>query len=334
MRGDVSMCVSSCTVCQFTKPSQLKPAGLLVPVHANEPWEYVGVDFVGPLPRTASGNQYILVFVDYFSKWVEASAVREASAQVAASKFVGDIFARHGAPRHLISDRGARFVSVLFNKVVEIVGSDHRLTTAYHPQTNATEQVNRTLKTAIRAYVGDKHTTAHHESTGFSPARMLYGRELATPLDHLIQPPTDYLNYPMLSRPDVLRSTLSMTHDHARVALEASHEKQKCHYDLHRRPVEYAPGDMVHLKTHPRSDAAANFAAKLAPLYGGPYRITQWLSEVNYRLASVNGAQDLGVVHVVNLQPFHTLPDRENNATVSAQCTTAGRHFQTTNLER
>uniref|UniRef100_A0A672KZH1 Integrase catalytic domain-containing protein n=1 Tax=Sinocyclocheilus grahami TaxID=75366 RepID=A0A672KZH1_SINGR len=257
----------------LTKPSQLKPASLLVPVHANEPWEYVGVDFVGPLPQTASANQYILVFVDYFSKWVEASAVREASAQVAAT------------PRHLISDRGAPFVSALFNKVVEIVGSDHRLTTAYHPQTNSTEQVNRTLKTAIRAYVGDKHTTwdryipqicfalrtAPHESTGFSPARMLYGRELATPLDHLIQPPTDYLNYPMLNRPDVLRST---------------HEKQKHHYDLRRRPVEYAPGDLVCLKTHPRSDAAANFAAKLTPLYGGPYRIMQRLSEVNNRLAN------------------------------------------------
>uniref|UniRef100_A0A671LWW9 Integrase catalytic domain-containing protein n=1 Tax=Sinocyclocheilus anshuiensis TaxID=1608454 RepID=A0A671LWW9_9TELE len=308
MRGDVRTYVSSCTVCQLTKPSQLKPAGLLVPVHANEPWEYVGAHF------------YILVFVDYFSKWVEASAVREANAQVAASKFVGDIFARHGAPRHLISDRGAPFVSALFNKVVEMVGSDHRLTTAYHPQTNATERINRTLKTAIRAYVGDKQTswdryipqicfalrTAPHESTGFSPARMLYGRELATPLDHLIQPPTDYLNDPMLSRSDVLRSTLSMTHDHARVALEASHEKQKRHYDLRRRPVEYAPGDLVRLKTLPRSDAAANFAAKLAPLYGGPYRIMQRLSEVNYRLASVDGAQDLGVVHVVNLQPFHT----------------------------
>uniref|UniRef100_A0A671L2F5 Integrase catalytic domain-containing protein n=1 Tax=Sinocyclocheilus anshuiensis TaxID=1608454 RepID=A0A671L2F5_9TELE len=269
MRGDVRTYVSSCTVCQLTKPSQLKPAGLLVPVHANEPWEYVGVDFVGPLPRTASGNQYILVFVDYFSKWVEASAVREASAQGAASKFVGDIFARYGAPRHLISDRGVPFVSALFNKVVEIVGSDHRLTTAYHPQTNATERINRTLKTAIRAYVGDKQTswdryipqicfalrTAPHESTGFSPA---------------------------------------------------SHEKQKRHYDLRRRPVEYAPGDLVRLKTHPRSDAAANFAAKLAPLYGGPYQIMQRLSEVNYRLASVDGAQDLGVVHVVNLQPFHT----------------------------
>lgn len=68
MRSDVRTYVSSCTICQFTKPSPQKPAGLLVPVHVTEPWEYVGVDFVSPLPRTASGNQYILGFVDYFSK--------------------------------------------------------------------------------------------------------------------------------------------------------------------------------------------------------------------------------------------------------------------------
>lgn len=134
--------------------------------------------------------------------------------------------------------------------------------------------------------------TAPHESTGFSPARMLYGHELATPLDHLIEPPTDFLNDPLLSHSDVLQSPLSMTHDYAMI----------CHYDLHRRPVKYAPGDLVCLKTHPRYDATANFEAELAPVY----RIAQRLSEVNYRLASADGEQDLGVVHVVNLQPFHT----------------------------
>lgn len=95
----------------------------------------------------------------------------------------------------------------------------------------------------------------------------------------------------------------------------ASHEKQKLPNDLQQRPVEYVPRDLVRLKTHPRSDSAANFAAQLAPLYGGPYRIMQWLSEINYRLASVDGAQDFGVVYVVNLQPFHTWQTAEAHTT-------------------
>ncbi|KAL6473700.1 hypothetical protein MHYP_G00172610 [Metynnis hypsauchen] len=159
MRKDIRSYVLSCPLCQLMKLSQQKPAGKLVPVHANKPWEVAGVDFVGPLPRTQAGNAYLLVFVDYFSKWVEVSAVKEATAQVTASKFQSDIFARHGAPKYLISDRGQQFMSAFFNHVVEALGTEHRLTMAYHPQTNATEKVNHTLKTAIRAYIGDKHNS-------------------------------------------------------------------------------------------------------------------------------------------------------------------------------
>ncbi len=180
MASEVKKYVTSCTVCQLTKPSQRKPAGLMVLIRPQKPLEYVGVDFVGPLRRTSRGNAFILVFVDYFSKWVEIVAVREATAQVAASKMLSEVFSQHGAPAYLISDRGSPFVSDLFEQVLTLLGTEHRLTTAYHPQTNATERVNRTLKTAIRAYVDDKHTTwdryipqicfalrtAPHESTG------------------------------------------------------------------------------------------------------------------------------------------------------------------------
>lgn len=159
------------------------------------------MDFVGPLPCTPSGNAYLLDFVDYFSKWVEVCAVREATAKGAAGKFVSEVFVRHGAPTYLISDRGTPFVSV-FENVTSSLGSVHRLTTAYHPQTNATEWVNRTLKKAIGAYVGIKHMswdkflsqicfalhTAPHESTGLSHSIMLYGREMETPLDLITQP--------------------------------------------------------------------------------------------------------------------------------------------------
>ncbi len=320
MASEVKKYVTSCTVCQLTKPSQRKPAGLMVPIRPQKPWEYVGVDFVGPLPRTSRGNAFILVFVDYFSKWVEIVAVREATAQVASSKMLSEVFSRHGAPAYLISDRGSPFVSDLFERVLTLLGTEHRLTTAYHPQTNATERVNRTLKTAIRAYVDDKHTTwdryipqicfalrtAPHESTGQTPSMMLYGRELDTSLDLMTQPVWNGMEEHEISYPESLRLTLQEAHDHARATLEISHNKRKQHYDKRRRSVSYAIGDLVRVKTHPKSDALANFTAKLAPLYSGPYRVTQVLSAVNYRLAKLDTGQDAGVYHVVNMQPFHT----------------------------
>lgn len=78
----------------------------MVPILPQKPWEYTGVDFIGPLPRTTAGNVYLLVFVDYFSKWIQVCAIREATAQVAAGKFVSEIFARHGAPTILFLIEG------------------------------------------------------------------------------------------------------------------------------------------------------------------------------------------------------------------------------------
>ncbi len=320
MASEVKKYVTSCTVCQLTKPSQRKPAGLMVPIRPQKPWEYVWGGFCWPFTTYFPRQCFHFGFVDYFSKWVEIVAVREATAQVAASKMLSEVFSRHGAPAYLISDRGSPFVSDLFERVLTLLGTEHRLTTAYHPQTNATERVNRTLKTAIRAYVDDKHTTwdryipqicfalrtAPHESTGQTPSMMLYGRELDTSLDLMTQPVWNGMEEHEISYPESLRLTLQEAHDHARATLEISHNKRKQHYDKRRRSVSYAIGDLVRVKTRPKSDALANFTAKLAPLYSGPYRVTQVLSAVNYRLAKLDTGQDAGVYHVVNMQPFHT----------------------------
>lgn len=277
MASDVNKYVVSCSVCQITKPSQNKPAGLMVPIQPQRPWEYNGVDYVGPLPRTASGNAYVIVFVDYFSKWIEVSAVREATAQVAANKFISDIFARHGAPSYLITDRGTPFVSELFEHVVSTLGTEHRLTTAYHLQTNATERVNRTLKTAIRAYVGDKHTawekyipqicfalrTAPHESTGLSPSMMLYGRELETPLDLVTQPTWDGVDEPGVPYPECLKVSLQEAHDLARAVLAVSHDRQKPYYDLRCRHVSYKIGDLV--RVSPQIRCSDKLHSKVSP---------------------------------------------------------------------
>uniref|UniRef100_A0A3B3RAY2 Gypsy retrotransposon integrase-like protein 1 n=1 Tax=Paramormyrops kingsleyae TaxID=1676925 RepID=A0A3B3RAY2_9TELE len=320
MSSGVKKYVSSCKVCQLTKPCQRKPAGLMVPIRPQGPWEFVGVDFVGPLPRTSNGNAYILVFVDYFSKWVEIVAVKEATAQVAASRLLSEVFSRHGAPTHLISDRGSPFVSHLFEKLLTLIGTEHRLTTAYHPQTNATERVNRTLKTAIRAYVDDKHTswdkyipqicfalrTAPHESTGQSPAMLLYGRELNTPLDLVSHPNGDGeldIDIPYLEQ---LQSSLREAHEHAKASLEVNHARRKKYYNKRRRSVHFSIGDLIRVRNHPKSDALTNFTTKLVPLYSGPCCVTQVLSDVNYRLRKLDTEEDAGVFYVVNMQPFHT----------------------------
>nr|GEW60742.1 reverse transcriptase domain-containing protein [Tanacetum cinerariifolium] len=112
-----------------------------------------GIDFKGPFP-SSRGNKYILVAVDYLSKWVEAKALSTNDARVVC-KFLKSLFARFGTPRAIISDRSTHFCNDQFVKVMLKYGVTHRLATAYHPQTSRQVEVsNRVLKRNLERTVG------------------------------------------------------------------------------------------------------------------------------------------------------------------------------------
>ncbi|GJR15937.1 reverse transcriptase domain-containing protein [Tanacetum coccineum] len=117
-----------------------------------------GIDFMGPFP-SSRGNKYILVAVDYLSKWVEAKALPTNDAQVVV-KFLKSLFARFGTPRVIISDRSTHFCNDQFAKVMLKYGVTHRLSTAYHPQTSGQVEVsNRGLKRILERTVGENHAS-------------------------------------------------------------------------------------------------------------------------------------------------------------------------------
>ncbi|GJS09331.1 putative reverse transcriptase domain-containing protein [Tanacetum coccineum] len=114
-------------------------------IQVYEIFDVWGIDFMGPFP-SSRGNKYILVAVDYLSKWVEAKALPTNDARVVV-KFLKSLFARFGTPRAIISDRGTYFYNDKFAKVMSKYGVTHHLATAYHPQTSGQVKVsNRGLK--------------------------------------------------------------------------------------------------------------------------------------------------------------------------------------------
>ena len=103
-------------------------------------------------------NRWILVVVtEYLTKWMEVEALPDATAETIGQVFCGKgVLARHGAPKRILTDRGANFLSEMFQKVNGLLGIQQSSTTAYHPQTNAlTERFNRTLVDMLSIYVGE-----------------------------------------------------------------------------------------------------------------------------------------------------------------------------------
>nr|GEZ75378.1 reverse transcriptase domain-containing protein [Tanacetum cinerariifolium] len=98
-----------------------------------------GIDFMGPFP-SSKGNKYILVVVDYLSKWVEAKALPTNDSRVVV-QFLKSLFSRFGIPQAIISDRGTHFCNDQFTRVMIKYGVTHRLATAYHPQTSGQVEI-------------------------------------------------------------------------------------------------------------------------------------------------------------------------------------------------
>ncbi|GJW57367.1 reverse transcriptase domain-containing protein [Tanacetum coccineum] len=112
-----------------------------------------GLNFMGPF-LNSKGNKYILVEVDYISKWVEAQVLPTNGVRVVIM-FLRRIFARFEVPKALISDRGMHFCSSHLEKALQKYGVTHKLSTAYHPQTNEqTKVTNRANKCILERSVG------------------------------------------------------------------------------------------------------------------------------------------------------------------------------------
>ena len=143
---DAHQFVSICDKCQRMGNISRKDEPPMHPILEVELFDLWGIDFMGPFPASYN-NLYILLAVDYVSKWVEAIPTRTNDAKVVAHFLRSNIFSRFGTPRALITDNGTHFCNKVRDKVLQKYGVRHRTSLAYHPQSNGQAEVsNREIK--------------------------------------------------------------------------------------------------------------------------------------------------------------------------------------------
>ena len=141
------------------------------------------MDIVGPLPRSRTGNRYILVLCDYATRYPEAIPLRTIDAEHIAEQLIG-VFARVGVPQEILTDQGSNFTSQLLAELYRLLHVQSIRTSPYHPQMDGlVERFNQTLKSMLRKSVDkegknwDKmipyllfaYREVPQSSTGFSP---------------------------------------------------------------------------------------------------------------------------------------------------------------------
>ena len=244
------------------------------------------------LPRSKKGNSYILVLVDYATRYPEAVALPSVESERIAQELMA-IFSRFGIPSELLTDQGSNFCSELMNQVYDLLKIRKLRTTPYHPQANGLcERFNGTLKTMLRKFVAaepeiwDEYLPyllfAYREvpqaATGFSPFELMFGRNVSGPLQLLHDSwvgDEESQEEGVVQYVVEMRRRLQLMTEHVDDNLAHAQDVQKEWFDQRARVREFQSGDRVLVLLPTASN-------KLQAEWRGPYVVVRKSSPVDY----------------------------------------------------
>ena len=312
MANDVKIHVLNCLICAKKKASGACKAPLQpIPV-ADYIWQRLAMDIVGPVPESNRGNRYILVIMEYTTRFIIALALKEISAATIMRKFIKHIVNNEGLPSQILTDRGSNFQSLAMQELCKQLGIKQLRTTAYHPQTDgAVERFNRTLGDMLTAHVAhnpsiwDEHldyvvvayNRTPHSSTGETPFYLLKGRDALEPSD--LRPPMR--NRLIEDQNNIFTQQWHEAIELAKSKLIIAQSRQKWYYDRSLKDCSFEPEDQVLLKE------MKSQTGKFYMRWDGPFTVVEKLSDLNYLIRRSEANQTV-VVHVNRLKKWKGKP--------------------------
>ena len=332
MCGDIGRYVRSCPTCQRTiDRGRVRPASIVKMTAFRDPFDRVGVDIVGPItPASTNGNRYLLVQVDFATRYPEATPLRHINTEsVAEALFT--MWSRTGVPVSVLTDRGTQFTSDVMEQVMRLLSIKGVKTTPYHAQCNGlVERFNGTLKKMLRRLVQDKpeewdrwvpallfaYREVPQESTGFSPFELLYGRRVRGPmliLKELWQKPENMDLRTAAEYVFELRNRIAESCGRAQINLSKAAARYKHHFDRKAKPRVLQPGSRVLILRPVKNN-------KLELAWQGPYPVTARVGEADYRVRVRGGKEKLYHVNLLK-QYVERDPDHKNPTVATAVIT-------------
>lgn len=313
---NVKRFIKSCWDCQQCKANN-QPSGNVMADYPKsfKPGMGYAIDAVGPLPLTPRKHMYILTAVDLASRWVIALPVLNIKQEKLWDFVLEHIILKFGTPEILLNDNGSPFDSHYFMDQCEKFNISLHPIPKYTPQCNPVERQHRTVNTGLRIFAEDHRQWDNHlpylifsinnsisESTGFSPAKLTYGRNLRMPYELFKETDNGYL---LEFQPEEyyqhLDDELLEMFESAVETMTKAHTKRAEKYNEGKIEPDFRTGQLVWRRNFGTSKKAQYISQKLLKPYIGPVFIERMYSPTQVELQTLDG-KNLGRWHIKDLK--------------------------------
>ncbi|KAL2247804.1 UNVERIFIED_CONTAM: Retrovirus-related Pol polyprotein from transposon [Sesamum indicum] len=308
--------VRKCESCQKYASLIHQPAAPMEPIKIACPFDQWGIDIVGPFPPAQAQKKFIIVAVEYFSKWVEAEAVAKISEKEFINFIWKNIICRFGIPWILISDNGTQFQGRKITEWCKELKIAQHFTAVANPQANGqTEVTNQTILQHLKTRLDSKgswvdelpgvlwaYRTTPRTATGETPFCLVYGTEAIIPAEIGEESQRVGQYEPETNRIE-RNFDLTVIEEKREAAYARILHHKGLMMKIHNRRIrsrQLQVGDLVLKKVE-----VSKHVGKLEPPWEGPYKVIEIRKKGTYRLQDMQGRELPRPWNIQNLKKFY-----------------------------